>query len=470
MNRWSGVGALLMYLAMFGCAGASSSSAPVPDDQHGRQAAEILNSCRSRDYARQLSCHETRLLDLLQDGGVARAMAVAERMGDLDHEVERQGHVYAHAIGLAAYTDPESVGSAFASCTPAFQSGCYHGVIQSFFVDVGNGGATPVGADAINALCADHRGSSGDRWLLFQCAHGIGHGVTMINDHHLPRALAACDLITDDWERQACYGGAFMENVIQATAPHHSVGRPKGAGDGAHAHHGTGGHHEQPMRPEEPAEPTAPAEPGEPGEHGEHAKHAIGGGGAPITSGAEGDLLEAPFPPLDPDDPLYPCNVLPERYLPSCYHMQTSAILFFNGGDIEGAAQACHAAPEGFRAACFQSLGRDVSAVTVQDHQQALDLCEIAGDRRFDCHWGYVKNVVDVTARVEDGFEFCALVPQHVGRQECYEAVGEQVWVLEEEVAGREARCGEIDPTYREACRYGAGLPPRAADASPSGG
>lgn len=449
--------ALALLLAS-GCARTSVPVTPAPEDAPGRTAAGILNECRADDPARRLACHEAAVLDVLEGDGVAAAMAVAERMGDLDGEVRREGHVYAHAIGLAAYTTADEVGTVFESCTAAYQSGCYHGVIQSYFVDL-DVGDTGVDADAVNALCARQRGDDGDRWLLFQCAHGIGHGVTMLASHHLPSALEACDLVADDWERQACYGGAFMESVVQATMPHHSVGRPVRDGSDATAHGaasagGHEGHHAAPAAADahaghHPAPPAAAAR--------EHGDHGVSGAGA-----------RDDFPPLKADDPLYPCNVLDDRYLAACYQMQTSAILFFNGSDFRAAADACEQAPERYRVSCFQSLGRDVSARTVQDHDEALELCSLMGSRRYDCHWGYVKNVVDVTAQASDGFEFCAMVPEDEGRTRCFQAVGEQVWVLAMDDPAREEMCAGADPRYVEACRRGAGLAAAAppADAS----
>lgn len=428
----------MLAMGVAGCGG-NVRAVPAPADAAGQAAAGILNDCRSRRIDQQMACHEAAVLRVLEDEGVAKAMAVTERMGDLDPEVERQGHVYAHAIGLAAYTTPEEVGEVFGSCTPSYQSGCYHGVIQSYFVDVAQGQAGGVEQEAINALCADQRGDAGDRWLLFQCAHGVGHGVTLVSNHHLPSSLAACDLITSDWERDACYGGVFMENIVQATAPHHTMGRPRLDDGGADAH---AGHHAAERAGDAPHA----------GHHSRRSDDGADDAGHRNASGIED------FPPLDPGDPLYPCTVLPDRYLVSCYHMQTSAVLFFNGGDLGQAVDACETAPERYRTACFRSVGRDVSAMTVQDHGKALELCERTGDRRHDCHWGYVKNVVDVTARAEDGFEFCAMVPDDSGKRSCYEAVGEQVWVLFGEEAGREAICSSAEPSYVEACRRGAVL------------
>lgn len=382
-------------------------------------AAGIVRRCDALRPPEDAGCYETALLDLLRTEGVGSAMQRLEQIAELSPEVRRDGHVFAHAIGLAAFSTAEEVGRTFGECSPAFQSGCYHGVIQSYFADhVERHGAEHLDAATVNALCANYRDDPSDRWQLFQCAHGIGHGLTMVFDHHLPRALQGCDLILSPWEREGCYGGAFMENIVQATHPHHEIGRPQVASG---------------------------ASPDEAGGHAHHGDHS--------AAAAE------PFKALDPADPLYPCSVLDERYLHSCYQMQTSAILFFNQGRMEPALRACDTAPERFRPACYQSLGRDISSYTLQDHAEAVRLCS-QGDARFRpfCHAGYAKNLVDLTARAADGFAYCRAVADPEGKRACYQAVGEEIWVLAGDEPAREAMCGQAEPAFRQACRRGAAL------------
>lgn len=393
--------------------------------------------------------------------------------------------MYAHAIGLAASPSPDRVDETFRACTPSFQSGCYHGVIQSYFASlVGAGGE--VDAAAANALCADYRDSAADRWLLFQCVHGMGHGLTMLQGYHLPTALEGCDLLTEEWDREGCYGGVFMENIVNATTPHHAVGRPEvQEGEAAHAGHQAASHGAPPAA-------AADAGMGHAGHHaaadaataGEHAGHAAAtehGGdaraGDPAARGAQPDAAaqdghaahhgvtaaapqaqREPFPALDRGDPLYPCSVLEERYLNACYMMQTSAVLFHNGGDLEATAAACDRAPEKHRGACYVSLGRDVSSITLQDHEKARTACS-AGDPRYNvwCHIGYVKNLIDLTADPADALAYCRGVGSEL-KQACYHAVGEQVWVLTSDRAQGEEWCAAAESGHTEHCRRGAGL------------
>lgn len=369
---------------------------------------------------------EEYLLGILDTRGVSAAMASLDSLAARDEALRRDGHQYAHAIGINAFSGNEEVGAVFARCTPAFQSGCYHGVIQSYFTSHIRAHGGEVDVATINGLCEAQRG--GDRWLLFQCAHGMGHGTYMVAGNHLPDALAACDLAADDWERESCYGGAFMENIVNETTPHHGVGRPD-----AEATAGHGDHHATPTLASGPA--------------------------------------REPFPALDRDDPHYPCSVLAARYLVACYQMQTSVMLWFNGTDVADAARSCGEAPEHLRRTCFQSLGRDVSSITLQDNDRAVRLCSNGPvEYRPWCHLGYAKNLVDVTADPADGFAYCRILPRGESKRICNVAIGEQIWVLAEDPARRAEMCLAAEADFQAACRRGAGLDPEStAAAQPAG-
>lgn len=410
---------LLLLVSACAPAGPVAAPNPVAGAPVVTDPAELRARCAALRDGGDRECYDQALLAVLAERGVAESMAVLERLGEIDPRVKREGHLYAHSIGLAALPSPERVGATFSQCTEIFQSGCYHGVIQSYFARLtGAGDASAVGAEAVNALCADYRGRADQRWLFFQCAHGMGHGLTMFHGYHLPMALEGCDLLRDPWERESCYGGVFMENVVQATSPHHGVGRPAAGG----------------------AAPAAD-------EHAHH--HDMGTGAAAVAA----------FKPLDRDDPLYPCNAVDVRYQGACYQMQTSAILFFNSGNFVATARACDGAPEAFRGACYQSLGRDASAYTQQDHPRVARLCATvsAPAYRSWCHVGYAKNLVDLAARPADGMAYCRLLSDPEAKGACYRAIGEETWVLSNDPARRRAWCAEGEPEYVAVCARAAG-------------
>ena len=74
------------------------------------------------------------------------------------------------------------------------------------------------------------------------------------------------------------------------------------------------------------------------------------------------------------------------------------------------------------------------------------------------CYVGVVKNFIDVTARVDDGFEFCRIVPGWKNQLKCFVATGEEVGVLRNTFEERAAMCARAEGTFIDACRYGARL------------
>ena len=413
--------ALALVLVLAGC---GDRSLPPGASAEARAAFE---ECRSLQHDEKQACYERHLLDELDRAGVGPALEMLETVAVGDLSVEAQGHVYTHAIGIEAYSPETPFEEVFSECTVLFQSGCYHGVVQSHFIASG-----AADAEQVVELCGPFEREPVDRWILFQCLHGLGHGLTMYYAHHLPMALEGCDFLTNDWNRQSCYGGVFMENVVNATDPHHPASElllGEGDGEGEDGGEGEAGH----------------------GAH-DHAAMAM-------TEGIEG--LE-PWEALRADDPHYPCSVLDEQYLNACYMMQTSAMLWHNEGDIGGAATSCLDAPEGWRELCFVSLGRDVSGRTVLDPDEGLDECGKSPEEfREWCYVGLVKNYVDVTATTGAAFAFCRRV-EPWAQVRCYEAVGEQLLGLYADESGRREECIAAAPEPEEleqACLRGARLP-----------
>ncbi|HYH81366.1 MAG TPA: hypothetical protein VEX86_16295 [Longimicrobium sp.] len=456
-------------------AGDAPLATPIDTVWTPQSSPEHIAAWARRRCGGRQECLERALVSVIDKAGVDKAMGALKILAARDGDVAREGHVYAHGIGIAAYRDPATVGEQFGKCTTDFQSGCYHGVIQGYFADA-NGGESGVTKAKLDGLCTPYR-SAEKRWLQFQCAHGIGHGLMAVESHHLLRSLDACDLLGDHFERQACWGGAFMENVVNATNPHHTaVTRPAGADEhaghappaaGGHAHgsaaagpdsshaaHGAAaagahaGHHAP------AAAKTDSARAG-----GEHAGHDMSAGHhAPARAGA------ARFKALDDRDPLYPCTVVKEQHRMACYLMQTSAILFRNGGDFKDAAAKCQMAPAELHRTCFISLGRDANSYARGSRERAVAYCgQAPAEGQPFCIVGVVKNVVDVTADYRDGLSFCRLVPDN-SKPACYFAVGQQISILDAAREGRERACATAAQGFVAECRRGANLPLVASD------
>lgn len=377
------------------------------------QLASLAESrCASLDNEARATCYEDYFLALADSGRVSLALGALEHLGRLRPEVEADGHSLTHVIGIRAWQPGDDVAAVFKSCTSLFQSGCYHGVIQSWLTS-----GDEVDSTRTATLCETIAPSGTDNWLRFQCMHGLGHGLEMAWNWELPKALAGCDWLVSDWDRDSCYGGAIMENSV-ASQP--------------------GGHHTSVRALEATSD-----------EHA-HADHGGAATGPPT------------FQMRDSTDALYPCTILADQYLRSCYLGQGGILLSHVDYDFGRAATECDRVVETYRDVCYMSLGTNASGVTVRNTRKSLDFCGKGNtDWRQWCYVGVVKNFIDVTADPADGIAFCKEVPAGQDRDRCWNAVGEQLAVLyTRDTDRREVACATTGEGER-ICRQGAGLWPK---------
>jgi hypothetical protein len=345
------------------------------------------------------ACYERLFTDRLTRYGVADAVATLDELSSSDRGVARRAHEYAHGIGIEAYRRYPDIVSTFTACGDAASSGCRHGFIQAYFES-----RHDVTTSEVESFCQPFKGPTSSRWILFQCVHGMGHGLTMFYGHDLPQALNACDQLKDSWDRESCYGGAFMESDMSAIAPHHPA-----------------------------SELSA---------HGHHARSS--------------------FKAIDPNEPLYPCTIVADRQLRACFEIQTAVVLYLNHGNIAKAAQTCDGAVLSMRGSCYQSLGRDITSYSDRKPAKTAELCALGSEQyRPNCYVGAAKALVDWAATTDNALAFCGLVAPEgkPGLNACYQAVGEQIATLSNDAARRAAECDRAAlPEGIAACRRGARL------------
>jgi hypothetical protein len=373
---------------------------------------------------------ERALTGLLDQAGVARSMEVLDTLALRDDGVRDDSHALAHGLGIYAYRGPETMAATFASCPISQMSGCYHGVIQGYFLDLGRQGRQ-LGTAEMDALCAPH---VSQHFVRFHCAHGMGHGLMALHENHLPMALASCDQVSSEFMRESCYGGAFMENVMQAQHPHHTAAGHAETREGAAS----------------------------PGSGDAHASHGGGGAGdAHAGHGTSSAMAHGAWRALDLADPLYPCNAVEAKYQASCYGFQPSPIMFYNGGDVAATARECERAPAMFHATCFGSLGREITAWADQDHLRTLEMCGRVGDLgggegRQWCEGGAVATLMNQAGDPQDGIRFCRAVEGVAGKERCYTRAGSFVATVIADRPSRERHCAASEPSFVAACRHAA--------------
>ncbi|HEV7589547.1 MAG TPA: hypothetical protein VGO40_15640 [Longimicrobium sp.] len=391
-------------------------------------ADAVLRACGGL-FGTRARCVERALDGVLERSGVARAMAVLDLAVARDPGLTPQAHGIAHGLGIAAYRSPETTAEIFASCPNTQIAGCYHGVIQGYFLDAARR-TGEVSAEDLNALCQPHRASPP---LYFECTHGMGHGLMAAYGHRLPDVLARCDQLADPTARDSCWGGAFMENIVGALHPGHTAE--------AHAH--VSGH-------------AAIAEDHSTMDHSAH------GGAMAGHAGMDHAAPARPWRALDRRDLLYPCTAVDAKYHQACYTIQTAAILAMNGGRVGHTARACSRAPREMVPVCHASLGRDLTAYARRDPRRTAGLCARAGSAETDCLRGAAYALFDVALRPADALALCRAVGRDAQKTACYEAVARRVKISTPEPRALAGVCAAAEPAYVAACRAAAGLPSEA--------
>jgi hypothetical protein len=244
----------------------------------------------------------------------------------------------------------------------------------------------------IASVCSGVEDARRPIFMKFQCVHGLGHGLTMHFQHDLFKSLTYCDALPTTWDQESCYGGAFMENVIWfQTRPH--------------------------------------------ADHGDHAEPA---GQAKM---------------LDPTDPHYPCNAVGKQYQRSCYMMQTSAILTFNGYDFSKTFEECEKAPAELVETCVRSLGRDVSGYTLTNAERVRTLCQLGPPNRIgQCFRGAAKDFGFTHASPQRSIALCRIADGPY-KADCYTAVQEFLVDFHADQAKRDMECRTADEAYQSICR-----------------
>ena len=181
--------------------------------------------------------------------------------------------------------------------------------------------------------------------------------------------------------------------------------------------------------------------------------------------GGLGGLMGHTTEYLRPDDPVYPCDVVDERYQADCYFYQTTHMLRVFNQDLAAVAQACAEAPAGSVWSCFGSYGRDAAAAANNDPATTIGYCNhvTTVDHNAACTQGAVQNGFWEKPGGPRAVQYCALldsIPEShlASRDACYDTIitrARDVFDAEQEY---EQFCSWLPEERRSSCRQALNL------------
>ncbi len=169
-----------------------------------------------------------------------------------------------------------------------------------------------------------------------------------------------------------------------------------------------------------------------------------------VVSGLSGEVGQKSSY-VDAEDPHYPCNALPERYVNDCYWYQTSQMLVVFDQDLERVAGACLEAPAIGRRSCFGSYGRDVGSVHRRNPYLVVQYCRLPESlmHRGDCIDGAARTLFWDATQQDAGVELCAQVEEPIVGESCFQAIVNQAHAVVPDLG---PFCARLPDRWRERC------------------
>lgn len=291
-------------------------------------------------------------------------------------------HQRVHKVGRLSY---ELKGNdAFSVPNGECMSGYTHGVTEAYF----NKNGTNNLAKSLGLIC---RGKQ-NGFYAHQCFHGVGHGLMAYNDYDLPAALKGCGTLPPNHSnKESCYTGVFMENVVGAI----SIDEAKKSD-----------------KPEQ-----------------FHSSEWLS------------------------DDPLFPCNAVDKEYKSACYIFQTSRMIQVLN-NYEKVAAACASIETSYRSICFSSMGRDLSNTYQDDHASIERACSYTNVEtlQLTCIDGASQDKFWHESEQNEALNMCKELKNPNFKEKCYRTINARARDIIPTRQASQAFCAKYEPEYSRFC------------------
>ena len=127
------------------------------------------------------------------------------RIAGVHADCHQISHWIGHA-GLAYYKN--DAGQALSHGAMTCNSGYYHGVLQLALAGLPRSEVVKKSRKLCTAPAVNKT-----EFLLYQCVHGLGHGLMIYSGDDLPWSLRTCHKLQTGFDRVSCTGGVFMQNL-----------------------------------------------------------------------------------------------------------------------------------------------------------------------------------------------------------------------------------------------------------------
>ncbi len=177
----------------------------------------LITDC-SGPLATDYACYQQRYEDLARTSGAETAFAKLKDEYANNIFVRANCHQLTHVIGRTSADLYGDLPATYSHGDSFCWSGYYHGAMETFAARIGPENILQE-APAICSELGEERGIYS--FYHHNCVHGLGHGFMSIQDNELFESLRTCDVFMYTQERESCYGGVFMENLMAENNPSH---------------------------------------------------------------------------------------------------------------------------------------------------------------------------------------------------------------------------------------------------------
>ncbi len=158
------------------------------------------------------------------------------------------------------------------------------------------------------------------------------------------------------------------------------------------------------------------------------------------------DGAPSPNRMIKQDDPYYPCNAVPAKYVPGCYADQATVMYEIYKGDLRKIALGCDGVTdENNKRICYDNFARQIHPITLGKADKAIELCKNAtGIWQDQCLISIVSAAFSVGDKVDMPYALCPAVQNAAKQNECYEVIIANISSYARDAVERRQLCGYI--------------------------